>query len=159
MVFLEIAQTLACEVNTLGYPKAALFAFCLALQAYNAVALLKAALRAAHGRKQVTEEVSGYYLALEIEPTYAGMMIAIPAKHWKVFRRLSVVKLATVLREIAGQASLPRYRKHPRGPKKPPPRRSAHKLRCPAYQGYRCAQPLAGLPRPFRPKTPPLSDP
>lgn len=126
VVFLEIAQTLACEVNTLGYPKAALFAFCLALQAYNAVALLKAALRAAHGRKKVTEEVSGYYLALEIEQAYDGMMIAIPEKHWKVFRAWSVAELATVLKELAGKASLRRYRKHPRGPKKPPPRRSAY---------------------------------
>lgn len=127
VVFLEIAQTLACEVNTLGYPKAALFAFCLALQAYNAVALLKAALRAAHGRKQVAEEVSGYYLALEIEQTYDGMRIAIPEEHWQVFRTWSVAELAAVLRELAGKVSLRRYRKHPRGPKKPPPRRSAYK--------------------------------
>src|SRR5262249_34600615 len=120
--FLEIAQTLACEVNTLGYPKAALFAFCLALQAYNAVALLKAALRAAHGRQKVTAEVSGYYLALEIQQTYAGMMIAIPERHWSVFRRWSIRDLAAVLKEIASYASLRRYRKHPRGPKKKPPR-------------------------------------
>src|SRR5918996_1578818 len=33
--FWEITTTLACEVNTLGYPKAALFTFCLALLAYN----------------------------------------------------------------------------------------------------------------------------
>lgn len=125
--FLEIAQTLACEVNTLGYPKAALFAFCLALQAYNAVALLKAALRAAHGHPKVSAEVSGYYLALEIQQTYEGMMIAIPEKHWGVFRRFSLRELAAVLKEIASQASLRRYRKHPRGPKKKPPRRSAYK--------------------------------
>lgn len=125
--FLEIATTLVCEVNTLGYPQAALFALCLALQAYNAVALLQAALRAAHGRTKVNEEVSGYYLALEITQSYDGMMIAIPAKHGKVFRELSVKELASLLREIAGKAKLRRYRKHPRGPKKPPPRRTAYK--------------------------------
>ena len=33
--FCELTTTLSCEVRTLGYPKAALFAFCLALVAYN----------------------------------------------------------------------------------------------------------------------------
>lgn len=36
--FYEVTQTLDCEPNTLAYPKAALFAFCLALVASNAVA-------------------------------------------------------------------------------------------------------------------------
>jgi IS4 transposase len=46
--FYEVAQTLNCEPNTLAYPQAALFAFCLALVASNAVALMKAALRSVH---------------------------------------------------------------------------------------------------------------
>ena len=45
--FFEITTPLSCEINTLGYPKAALFTFCLALLAYNAVSLIKAALRSA----------------------------------------------------------------------------------------------------------------
>jgi len=57
--FFEITTTLACESNTLGYPKAALFPFCLALLAYNAVSLIKAALRSAQGRKKINDEVSG----------------------------------------------------------------------------------------------------
>src|SRR5437660_895042 len=36
-VFYEITTTLQCEIHALGYPKAALFAFCLALVAFNAV--------------------------------------------------------------------------------------------------------------------------
>jgi hypothetical protein len=51
-MFQALTETLTCEVNTLGYPKAALFGFCLALLAYNAVAVLKAAVRAVHGREQ-----------------------------------------------------------------------------------------------------------
>src|SRR5499426_3308198 len=35
--FCEITTTLSCESNTLAYPTAALFTFCLALLAYNAV--------------------------------------------------------------------------------------------------------------------------
>src|SRR5579862_1518670 len=125
-MFQEITATLQCEIQTLGYPKAALFAFCLALVAYNAVSLLKAALRSEHGAVIVNETVSGYYLNLEIRGTYDGMMIAIPERHWKVFRTLSVTELASVLKKIASHLSLSRYRKHPRGPKKPPPKKAAY---------------------------------
>jgi DDE family transposase len=124
--FFEITTTLACEINTLGYPKAALFTFCLALLAYNAVSLIKAALRSAHGRQKVNDEVSSYYMALEISRTYDGMMIAIPAPHWAFFRKLSDQGFANVLRELASSVNLARYQKHPRGPKKKPPERTAY---------------------------------
>ena len=65
--FAELEETLNGEVNTLGYPKAALFAFCVALVAYNVLSTLKAALRAVHGEEVVAEEVSGYYVAEEIK--------------------------------------------------------------------------------------------
>jgi len=125
-VFQEITATLQCEIRTLGYPKAALFAFCLALVAFNAVALLKAALRSVHGAATVNDTVSGYYLNLEIRGTYDGMMIAIPARHWLIFRTLRVPELANVLQQLAGHLRLARYRKHPRGPKKPPPKKSTY---------------------------------
>jgi IS4 transposase len=124
--FFELTTTLSCEINTLGYPKAALFTFCLALLAYNAVSLIKAALRSAHGRQKVNDEVSSYYLSLEIGRTYDGMMIAIPAPHWTLFGELSDQAFANVLRELASSVNLARYQKHPRGPKKKPPERIAY---------------------------------
>ena len=124
--FFEITTTLSCEINTLGYPKAALFTFCLALLAYNAVSLIKAALRRTHGRQKVNDEVSSYYLSLEIGRTYDGMMIAIPSPHWVLFRELSDQAFANALRELASSVNLARYQKHPRGPKKKPPERTAY---------------------------------
>jgi IS4 transposase len=124
--FFEITTTLTCEINTLGYPKAALFTFCLALLAYNAVSLIKASLRSEHGRKKINDEVSGYYLSLEIGRTYDGMMIAIPAPHWQFFRELSDREFADALRELAASVKLSRYQKHPRGPKKKPPERAPY---------------------------------
>jgi IS4 transposase len=124
--FYELTTTLSCEINTLGYPKAALFAFCLALLAYNAVSVIKAALRSAQGRQKVHEEVSSYYLALEIGRTYDGMMIAIPAPHWALFRELSAQAFADALRELSSSVNLSKYQKHPRGPKKKPPERTAY---------------------------------
>ena len=122
-LFLEASQTLSCEIDTLCYPKAALFAFCLGLLACNAVALLKGALRAEHGEEVVSRQLSAYYLVLEIRQTYAGMMVAIPAVYWLVFTGLTDGQMAGVLRDLARRVSLQRYRKTPRGPKKPPPRR------------------------------------
>jgi hypothetical protein len=125
-VFQEITTTLACEVPTLGYPAAALFGFCLALLAYNAVSVLKAALRAAHGSAAVTATVSGYYIALEVRQASDGMAVVLPAAAWEWFGRATAAELAAWLRRAAAGADLRRYRKHPRGPKKPPPAKSAY---------------------------------
>ena len=122
-MFQELTETLTCEIKTLGYPKAAVFAFCLALVAYNGISVIKAALRSVHGTDTVEEHVSGYYLSLEISKTFTGMMIAIPAKHWIVFRDMSVAQLARVLKELARRVDLSKYQKHPRGPKQPKPER------------------------------------
>jgi Transposase DDE domain len=126
-LFFEVAQTLSCEIDTMCYPKAALFAFCLGLLASNAVALLKAALRTEHGEDLVRHTLSAYYLVLEIRQTYAGMMIAIPPAHWLLFQDCSDAMMAQVLKELAAHVSLRRYRKTPRGPKKPPPERRRYR--------------------------------
>lgn len=124
-LFLEVTQTLACEIDTLGYPKAALFTFCLALVAANAVAVIKAALRAAHGETEA-DALSGYYLALEIEQTYDGMMVALPPPRWAVFRGMPAEEFAAALKEIATHVDRARYRKSKRGPKKPRPKRGRY---------------------------------
>jgi IS4 transposase len=121
--FQDLTVALVCEINTLGYPKAALFGFCLALAAYNAVSLVKASLRAIHGHEKVESEVSWYYLCLHVSKVYAGMMIAIPAHHWNIFRRLDEKQLATLLKELAAKIDLGRFRKHRRGPKRPQPKK------------------------------------
>ena len=125
-LFLEVTQTLACEIDTLGYPAAALFTFCLALVAANAVAVIKAAVRAAHG-ETAAEALSGYYLALEIEQTYDGMMVALPPPRWAVFRGMAPEQFAAALKEMAARVDWSQYRKSKRGPKKPPPKRGRYR--------------------------------
>jgi IS4 transposase len=56
--FQVLTETLACEQSRLGYPKAALLAFCVTLVAYNVLAVVKAALRAVYGCDKVETEVS-----------------------------------------------------------------------------------------------------
>jgi hypothetical protein len=110
--FAKLTTVLRCELNTLGYPDAALFGFCLAVVMYNAVSTVMAALRIAHpqvfekaketqtsspaSKKQRTASqvapkadsanakprLSFYYLADEIAGVWRGMAIAIPTEDW-----------------------------------------------------------------------------
>lgn len=73
----------------MGYPQAALFGFCVALIAYNVLAVVKAALRHVHGEEKIRDEVSGYYLAGEISRTHEGMNIAIEPGEWTVFQAMT----------------------------------------------------------------------
>jgi hypothetical protein len=110
------------EINTLGYPKAALFGFCLALVAYNMLAVVMAALRSVHGTEPIDQDLSLYYVANDIAQTYQGMMIAIPAEEWRVFSLMSPEEMVATLRALAQKVRLKAYRKSPRGPKKPRPK-------------------------------------
>jgi DDE family transposase len=109
------------EINTLGYPKAALFGFGLALVAYNMLAVVMAALRSVHG-DTLDQELSLYSVANEIAQTYHGMMIAIPEDEWRVFSHMRLAEMVATLRTLAQKVRLDAYRKSPRGPKKPRPK-------------------------------------
>lgn len=121
--FQELAQNLHGEVVTLGYPKAALFAFCMALLSYNVYSVIQAALRAVHGAKRIEEEVSLYYIADEIAHCFRGMMVALPSPYWtKKYAPLSPQQMARELRRLATGIDLRRYKKHKRTPKQRNPR-------------------------------------
>jgi hypothetical protein len=111
------------EIKTLGYPKAALFGFCLALVAYNMLAVVMAALRSVHGAETIDQELSLYYVANDIAQTYHGMMMAIPEDEWRVFSRMRPAEMVAILRALAQKVRLKAYRKSSRGPKKPRPKR------------------------------------
>jgi len=115
------------EINTLGYPRAALFAFCVALVSYIIVSVMKSALGSVHGAEVVENQISGYYIADEISATYRGMMIAIDDAHWVVFQHITALKLSKILKELAANVRLSAFQKHPRGPKKPQPKRKSSK--------------------------------
>jgi hypothetical protein len=117
--FQELEAHLHSEINSLGYPKAALFGFCVALVAYNVLALVKAALRSVHGEERIAHEVSGYYLAGHLGRTYDGMMIAVPEEEWTVFHSMSTATFTKTLHLLANQVNLAKFKKHKRGPKKP----------------------------------------
>lgn len=123
--FQELQRDLHSEIDTLGYPRAALFGFCVALVAYNIMALVYGALRAEHGATRIDEEFSHYYLADELQMTYDGMMIAIPDVHWSPFAEMSDGELVDTLLFLASKVNLKRFPKSRRGPKKPRPKRKS----------------------------------
>lgn len=116
--FQILTTTLRCEVNTLCYPRAALFAFATALLAYNAITVVETAIRAEHGTAEA-ERLSKYYMALEISSTIGGMMVVLEDSDFDAYRDLPLAEFCTALREVAQHIDFSRYRKNTRGPKKP----------------------------------------
>ena len=80
-----------CEVNTLGYPQAALLCLSLAMCCYNLLGAVKAAVRQEQGPK-AEEKLSSYYMADEVRGTYRGMDIATPDEDWEQFRQAPVAR-------------------------------------------------------------------
>jgi IS4 transposase len=117
--FQELTVYLNCEINTLGYPPAAIFAFCVALVSYMILSIIKAALSSVYGADKIDKEFSGYYLAHKFRAIYPGMMIAVPDDSWLVFRRYNRTELVEFLKYLANNVKLSKFKKHPRGPKKP----------------------------------------
>lgn len=121
--FQYLADYFNSEINALGYPRAALFGFCVALVSYIILSVIKSAMSSVHGVNVVENEISGYYLADELSATYRGMLIAISEENWVVFQQMTPHKFSTILKKLAAKMKLYRYQKHPRGPKKPQPKR------------------------------------
>ena len=119
--FQKLSEHLEAELNTLGYPKAALFGFAVGFVAYNVLSVLKAALASVYGAEVVEQEVSGYYIAGEMAKTREGLMIALPPERWAPARTMPRPEAVGWLRKMAQRADLDRYQKHPRQPKQPSP--------------------------------------
>ena len=125
--FYKLTMVLRCELNTLGYPDAALFGFCLAVVMYNALATVMAALRVAHpevavqsDRRSASKRTAGtpkfsfYYLADEIAGVWRGMALVIPASCWtKTFAHRTPAQMAKLLLWLARQGQIDPFLTNP----------------------------------------------
>ena len=93
--------------------------------ASNALAVVRASLRAAHG-KEAEAEVSGYYLADEVAAEYRTLAKYLPAEKWKGWRELGAKEMASLLTEIARQVNMAELHRNQRGPKKPPDKKPVY---------------------------------
>ena len=119
--FQKLEKYLHSEINTLGYPKAALFGFCMALVAFNVYAVVMAAIQAAYPEKPIHDEVSDYYVAEEIASIYNGMNLITEPRDWNDFIVGSISEVSALLLYLASNIELRKFKKHKRGPKKTPP--------------------------------------
>lgn len=134
--FQMLATTLRSEINTLGYPKAALFGFCLGLVLHNVISTLKSAIRISAKppksakqksakRKTTKQKLSDYYIADEISGVYRGMSIAIPAIYWQeAFGSLTPKQLAQKLQWLAKRVDVKQFLTNPWSPKPPSTKRT-----------------------------------
>ena len=125
-LFFELTQMLHGELATMGYPRAALFGFAMALVSYTILSVVKASLRAAFGHEKIETDVSGYYIANEVRATQKGMEIVIEQQAWAPFQSMTPKNLARELVRLAGNVRLAAFKRHPRGPKKPQARRTKY---------------------------------
>ena len=125
-VFLTMTQILDGEPPSLGYPKAAIFAFAVALVSYNIASVVRATLRATFGQEKVEQDVSWYYVANEVRVVHGGMDVAVDEETWVPFQSMSAADLAARLKEYASHVRLDVFKRNRRGPKKPAPRRTKY---------------------------------
>jgi len=123
--FQDLATTLRSEIHTLGYPKAALFGFCVALVLFNILSVVKTAMESvAGGAHKIRGNPSSYYLADEIAGVWRGMEIAVPAKQWQdTFACLTPSQLAQQLKSLARHVRPQRFTTNRWSPKRPQPKR------------------------------------
>ena len=123
--FQDMTTNLRCEINTLGYPDAALFGFSIALVIYNVLSVVQAALRDSQtDTRKIERNVSMYAIADEISSVWRGMEIAVPNEVWtELYASLTPKQLVRQLRALARKAELSRYTTNKWSPKRPQPKR------------------------------------
>ncbi|HRX79333.1 MAG: transposase [Planctomycetaceae bacterium] len=118
--FQEVAENLEGEIQTLGYPKAALFGFCMALVTYNLLSVVRAAVHAVHGAA-AAQELSTYYVSLEVASTAVGMSVILEGEFWRdKYRGLTPTQMAAELKQLARHIRLSKFKKGKWTPKKKP---------------------------------------
>jgi len=119
-MFQNLTTTLRCEIEGLGNPRAALFAFAVAVLSANLLAAIRAALRAAHGA-DVEERVSTYGIVDDLQGTYRGTDYVTPSMDWNMFSTMSFLEFLDVLLRCAKNVDIGCYPKSPtrRREKKP----------------------------------------
>lgn len=105
-MFQRLESVLHSEVRSLGYPRAALFAFGIAV---------------VEQQHQLEEgcaiELSSYSIAAEVRASDRGMMIAVPDSVWVGYQALSPRQMGQALLKVAAKVEPKTLRKPPRGPK------------------------------------------
>lgn len=127
--FQEVAENLEGEIQTLGYPKAALFGFCMALVTYNLFSVVRAAVHSVHG-EEAADNLSTYYVSNEIAATHIGMSVILEGDFWQQrYAHLTTLQMANELKRLARNMRLSKYTKHKWTPKRKGKKKESKKNR------------------------------
>lgn len=142
--FLHLTVQLRCEVNTLSYPPAALFALACAMVVFNVLAVVKAALRAAHGA-DIQTRLSSHAMSNHMRSTCLSLDEIVEPEDWQVFNEVSALEMAQWLLEMAARVPIKRYAKAParKTAPKPAPKPAAKRAHDPKKPHVSLAKLLA----------------
>lgn len=116
------------QVESLGQPRASIFALCMSMVAANALAVVKESLRSTHGEDEV-EKLSGYYLADEIAGNYRAVNALLTQPELDALTTHSVKRFWSWCQSVSRKIRLQAFYRHRRGPKRPRPKRKSGKHR------------------------------
>jgi IS4 transposase len=124
VAFADLEKLFQGEIESLGHPQAALLAFSLAVVAYNALSVVRAAMCKVHGVQKVEEEVSSYHMATRVQMAWGATETFAESRDWtEKFSPMTPRELANYLCRVCGMLDLKKIKKSKRGPKKPGPQR------------------------------------
>jgi len=125
--FYELDALFEGEIASLGHPRAALLMFCVSLVAFNALAVVRSALAAAHGIEKA-QETSAYYFVHLVNSDWRALEILTTSEQWaSAYAKQTPAALAHALQDVAKKVDMKRLKKSKRGPKKKPPKRTSSK--------------------------------
>lgn len=121
--FGEIRRCLNGEINALGYPKAALFSFAMALVSFNVLSIIADAIGASHG-EEAKEDFSTQQAAVEIQHAWRGTTIIFNQEFWlERTRGYTPQQTAVELKRLALLVKLSWFKKYKRPKRSPRPTR------------------------------------
>jgi len=126
--FQEIEALLSGEINTLGYPEAALFSLSCAYVAYNILQCIRLTLEATHPDRKETDEISLYYIADDVSHTWRGFDL-VGELDWSSFHTMTSQEMSVHLRALSQLVPLRKYTKRRRNARSPTAPRASLK-RC-----------------------------
>ena len=127
--FAHIERNLQSEIAALGYPKAALFGFGVAIVAANVFAVVHAAMQTAKRSDERAAQMplSEFAIINAARSVHDGMDLMLDDEVWEPFHTMAPRTFAKRLVQCAAHSDWPRFRKAIRGPKKPVPKRTRFK--------------------------------
>jgi hypothetical protein len=99
-MFQQLEGLVQSEVETLGYPKAALFAFSVGVCTFNVLSTLQATLRSKHGA-EVMEKVSAFHVVEQARTPWRGLRVLLIAAEWCNWHRVPLAELTAELLRLA----------------------------------------------------------